>query len=145
MVALFVILVALLMTKDDKAVVPPRFASNVILPAAPGFKVKLAAPSTTAENVMSLPFEVKSAVLPLPFIFNAPFTVMAPLVVIVKLPDIVDAPKVKALLSTIVTLFPLVIATLVKLLDAFDSVIGLLDPAAKVAVLSVPFTVNAPV
>ena len=47
-VALFVILVALLMTNDDNAVTSPKFASNVILPAAPGFKVRSIAPLMAA-------------------------------------------------------------------------------------------------
>ena len=99
----------------------------------------------TESSVISLPAPAASVVVPVTFKF--PLSVIAPAAVTFRLPEIVAAPRSNALLSRSVTLFPLVIVTVLKLLPTESSVISLPAPAASVVVpvtTTLPLSVMAP-
>ena len=90
-------------------------------------------------KVMLLPLPAASVVVPVTA--KAPLSVIAPLEVTLKVPDTVEAAKSMALVSTNVTLFPVVIPNVEKLFVAVSSVMLLPEPAANVVV---PVTARAP-
>ena len=86
-------------------------------------------------------FPAPAANVATPVTANAPESVIAPLVLTPNVPDTVEAPKIRASASVIDTLFPLVTATVVKLLVASSRVMSFPDPAARVVT---PVMANAP-
>ena len=90
-------------------------------------------------SVISLPAPAARVVVPVTA--KLPLSVIAPAVVTFKVPDMVDAPRSKALASVSTTAFPLVIATVLKLLEALFKVMLLPAPEAKVVA---PVTLSAP-
>ena len=96
-------------------------------------------------SVMSLAAAAaKVAVFPAPFAVIAPLWVIAPLAVTFRLPETVEAPRPIVLASTSVTLFPLVIVTVVKSFPELSRVMSLAGRTAKVAVFPTPLAVNGP-
>ena len=69
-----------------------------------------------SSRVMSFPAPAASVAIPVTA--NAPESVMAPAVLTPNVPETVEVPRIRASASVIATLFPLVIATVVKLLVA---------------------------
>ena len=107
---------------------------------------------TTVLKLLELSFKVMSlsdsaAIVAVPVTTRVPESVTAPPVFNPKVPEMVEAPKSIAPESTRVTLFPLVTATVPKLLELLSRVILFPDPAAIVVVpvtVSVPVSVTAP-
>ena len=89
-------------------------------------------------SVISLPAPAASVVVPATF--RLPLSVIAPAVVTFKVPEMLEAPRSSAFVSFSVTLRPLDIDTVLKLLALFK-VISLPAPAARVVV---PVTVKFP-
>ena len=90
-------------------------------------------------NVMSLALPAASVVAPVTA--RAPLCVIAPVVFTPSVPDTVDAPRTTALVSVKLTLLPLVMATVEKLLPAVFNVMSPPEPAASVVT---PVTASAP-
>ncbi len=96
-------------------------------------------------RVMSLPVPAASVVVPVTV--SAPESVSAPPVVTPRVPEMVEVPRARAPVSFSVTLLPLVMTTVPKLLAASSSVMLLAAPAARVAepeTVRVPVSVTAP-
>ena len=88
---------------------------------------------------------LREVIFPEPLAVITPFCVKSPCVMTVKSPAIVDVPNMRLSASVKLTLLPLLISAVAKLLPLLVRVMSLAAPAAKVAVLPVVFTRRLPV